>query len=125
MNIFSPLGWNSVTPPSSREPSEPGGIIRFLMRTFANVPRIITSWLPGRDPYELKSAFETPCSFSHRPAGDASLIEPAGEMWSVVIESPNSAIARARLTPVPATPGTIVKPSKNGGFAMYVEVGQL
>jgi hypothetical protein len=50
MNICSPLGWNSVRPPSSREPSGFGGIIRFLMRTLAKVPRIITSWLPRRAP---------------------------------------------------------------------------
>ncbi len=50
MNIFSPDGWNSVTPPSSREPLASGGIIRFLMRTLAKVPRIITSWLPRREP---------------------------------------------------------------------------
>ena len=30
------------------EPSALGGSIRFLMRTLANVPRIITSWLPRR-----------------------------------------------------------------------------
>ena len=39
-----------VTPPSSREPSGRGGSIRFLMRTLAKVPRIITSWLPRRAP---------------------------------------------------------------------------
>jgi hypothetical protein len=33
----------SVMPPSSREPSGAAGIIRFLMRTLAKVPRIITS----------------------------------------------------------------------------------
>jgi hypothetical protein len=27
-----------------------GGSIRFLIRTLANVPRIITSWLPRREP---------------------------------------------------------------------------
>jgi hypothetical protein len=53
MNIFSVLpcaSRYSVTPPSSREPSARGGIIRFLMRTLAKVPRIITSWLPRRAP---------------------------------------------------------------------------
>jgi hypothetical protein len=33
-----------VTPPSTP------GSIWFLMRVFANVPRIITSWLPRRAP---------------------------------------------------------------------------
>ena len=60
----------------------------------------------------------TPCSFSHWPAGDDSLIAPAGEMWSVVIESPKSAMARAPLTPMSCTGGAIVKPSKKGGLAM-------
>jgi aconitate hydratase len=37
----------------------------------------------------------TPCSWSHRPAGDLAAIEPAGEMWSVVTESPRRARTRA------------------------------
>src|SRR3954449_1801750 len=118
MNIFPPDGWNSVTPPSSREPSGPGGIIRFLMRTLAKVPRIITSWWPRREPYELKSALVTPFSFNQIPAGDDSLIEPAGEMWSVVMESPKSAIARAPWIAAGGGGGIISKPSKNGGLAM-------
>src|SRR6516164_3742124 len=125
MNIFSPEGWKIVTPPSSREPSAPGGIIRFLIRTLANVPRIITSWWPRREPYELKSALVTPCSFSQLPAGDDSLIDPAGEMWSVVIESPNSAIARAPWIAAGGGGGVISKCPKNGGWAMYVDSGQL
>ena len=47
-----------------------------------------------------------------------ALIEPAGEMWSVVIESPNSAMMRASLTPATSGLGTIVKPWKKGGIAM-------
>jgi hypothetical protein len=45
---------------------------------------------------------------------------PAGEMWSVVIESPSSA---RHLAPVIGLiPGTdIVMPSKYGGFLTYVE----
>ena len=39
-----------VTPPSTREPSAFGGSMRFLMRTLAKVPRIMTSWLPRRLP---------------------------------------------------------------------------
>ncbi len=45
-------------------------------------------------------------------------MEPAGEMWSVVIESPNSAMMRAPCTPATSALGTIVKPSKKGGRAM-------
>ena len=51
-----------VHPPSTREPSSRGGTSRFRSRTLANVPRIITSWCPRRDPYELKSFCSTPCS---------------------------------------------------------------
>ena len=61
----------------------------------ANVPRIITSWWPRRAPYELNSSGATPCSWSHWPAGDQAAIEPAGEMWSVVTESPSTASTRA------------------------------
>ncbi|MFD2272068.1 hypothetical protein ACFS07_15125 [Undibacterium arcticum] len=46
------------------------------------------------------------------------MIEPAGEMWSVVIESPNTPSARAATIPVAGGFGCIVKPSKNGGSAM-------
>ena len=42
-------------------PSLPG-TSRLRRRTFANVPRTITSWLPRREPYELKSRRSTPCS---------------------------------------------------------------
>ena len=38
------LGWWRVMPPSTP------GTIRFRMRTFANVPRTMTSWLPRRAP---------------------------------------------------------------------------
>ena len=69
-----------VTPPSTP------GTIWFLMRMLANVPRIMISWLPRRVPYWLKSITATPWSVRYLPAGEAALIEPAGEMWSVVIE---------------------------------------
>src|SRR5436853_602524 len=45
----------------------------------AKVPRIITSWLPRRVPYWLKSIGLTLCSTRYFPAGESSLIEPAGE----------------------------------------------
>src|SRR3712207_2944579 len=48
METCSPEGCMVAKPPSIREPSARGGSIRFLMRTLANVPRIITSWLPRR-----------------------------------------------------------------------------
>ena len=66
----------------------------------------------------MKSAGSTPLACRYLPAGESVLIEPAGEMWSVVIESPNSAMMRAPLTEVGAGAGCCVKPSKNGGRAM-------
>ena len=44
---------------------------------------------------ELNSSGVTPCSCSHWPAGLQAGIEPAGEMWSVVTESPSTASTRA------------------------------
>ena len=87
---------------------------------FANVPRIITSWCPRRAPYELNSLVGTPCAISHFPAGLAAGIEPAGEMWSVVIESPSIASTRAPRTGATGFTSAVI-PSKNGGFATYVE----
>ena len=89
---------------------------------FANVPRIITSWLPRRAPYELKSFFGDALRdrATCRP-GLAAAMLPAGEMWSVVIESPNMPNARAPV--IGRTPGgAIVMPSKYGGFFTYVDV---
>ena len=74
MLIFAPSGRCSVLGPSSPPSSA------FLMRMFANVPRIITSWLPRRAPYELKSAGLTPLEIRYVPAGLSAGIEPAGEM---------------------------------------------
>ncbi len=98
-------GTCTVTPPST-----PGTSL-FLMRTFANVPRIITSWLPRRDPYELKSFFATPRSRRYCPAGLVSSMSPAGEMWSVVVLSPNHPSTRAPAMSVTA-PGRFVMPMK-------------
>ena len=52
------------------------------------------------------------------------MIDPAGEMWSVVTESPKMPSTRALLMLVGGF-GFIENPSKNGGFAMYVDFGQL
>jgi hypothetical protein len=65
------------------------------MRMLANVPRTITSWLPRRAPYWLKSISGTPGSIRYLPAGLLVAIEPAGEMWSVVTLSPRYANAFA------------------------------
>ena len=44
-------------------------------------------------------------------------MEPAGEMWSVVTESPSTASTRAPVMSVTGA-GSAVSPSKNGGRAM-------
>ena len=60
---FSDASKIDICSPSGRwrvnHPSVPGAS-RFLSRTLANVPRTITSWLPRREPYELKSLGSTP-----------------------------------------------------------------
>ena len=78
-------------------PSVPGASL-FLRRTLANVPRTMTSSLPRRAPYWLKSATATPRSLRYFPAGLEGLIDPAGDTWSVVMESPRTARTRAPVT---------------------------
>jgi hypothetical protein len=51
------------------------------------------------------------------PAGEVGLMDPAGEMWSVVTESPNTPRTRAPTT-LPVRPGFMEKFWKNGGSAM-------
>src|SRR5258708_2059948 len=55
------------------------------------------------------------------PAGESFLMLPAGEMWSVVTESPKIPRAHAARMSV-IVPGFIEKASKNGGSWMYVLV---
>jgi len=64
-----------------------------------NVPRIITSWFPRREPKVFQSTCSTPCSRRYRAAGPFLGMDPAGEMWSVVTESPSTASARAPSKP--------------------------
>ena len=89
---------------------------------FAKVPRIITSWFPRREPYELKSFRSTPLASRYLPAGESALIFPAGEMWSVVTESPRIASTRASEISVTGF-GSAGIPSKYGGLRTYVEFG--
>ncbi len=56
------------------------------------------------------------------PAGESGLIAPAGEMWSVVIESPTFTSTRASMTSA-SSDGSDARPSKNGGSRTYVEAG--
>ncbi len=81
---------------------------------FPKVPRIITSWLPRREPKLLNSRCSTPCSIRYLPAGELTGMTPAGEMWSVVIESPSTASARAPTMSVIGG-GSGVMLLKNGG----------
>ena len=60
---------------------------------------------------ELKSAGLTPCSARYLPAGPFVLMLPAGEMWSVVTESPSTASTRAPRISVTGA-GVFVMPSK-------------
>ena len=57
----------------------------------------------------------TPCSLRYSPAGEASLMLPAGEMWSVVTESPSTASTRAPSMSVTSA-GSAGKSSKYGGW---------
>ena len=87
------------------------------MRTFPNVPRIMTSWLPRREPKVLKSIGCTPRPNRYVPTGSFFGIAPAGEMWSVVTESPSTANTRAPRMSSSAGACAFM-PTKNGGFAM-------
>ncbi len=88
----------------------------------AKVPRIITSWLPRREPKELKSRASTWFSLRYTAAGPPFLIDPAGEMWSVVTLSPSTASTRALWMSSTGT-GSTGRFWKNGGSRTYVERG--
>ena len=74
----------------------------------------------AREPYELNSRCSTPRSTRYRPPGLSRLIEPAGEMWSVVTLSPTMTRQRAPVTSS-TRPGASAPTSKYGGRRMYVE----
>ena len=59
----------------------------------------------------------TPCAIRYCPAGLSFLIDPAGEMWSVVTLSPSTARTRASMMSVSGA-GSAVRSSKNGGLRM-------
>src|SRR6202521_1346754 len=86
-----------------------------------NVPRTITSWLPRRAPELLKSGRCTPRSIKYLPAGLSTGIAPAGEMWSVVTESPSTASTRAPSISV-SDFGCGPKSTKYGGSLTYVDL---
>ena len=64
----------------------------------------------------------TSWSNKYLPAGVSLPIAPAGEIWSVVTESPNLPIT---LKPLSGSilPGSLDNPWKNVGFWIYVELG--
>ena len=59
--------------------------------------------------------FSTPCSFRYFAAGESFLIAPAGEMWSVVTESPSTASTRAPAMSSTGS-GSGDRSVKNGGW---------
>lgn len=68
----------------------------------------------------MKSFFSTPLYFRKRAAGEFTEMLPAGEMWSVVIESPNTAKIFAFYIGFNWA-GSFADPSKNGGLWIYVD----
>ena len=62
--------------------------ILLIILALAKVPLTIISSFPLLAPYELKSYCWTPFCNKYLPAGEFLPIFPAGEIWSVVIESP-------------------------------------
>lgn len=59
-----------------------------MILVFAKVPRAMISSFPLLLPYELKSSCLMFLSIKYLAAGEFFEILPAGEMWSVVMESP-------------------------------------
>lgn len=70
----------------------------FTILTFPKVPLAITRSFPLLAPYELNSFSSTPLEINHLAAAEVLAIFPAGEMWSVVTESPKSTRQWASLT---------------------------
>lgn len=87
---------------------------------FAKVPRAMTRSLPLRAPYELKSTGSMWLLIKKRPAGEFLDILPAGEMWSVVMESPKNKRQYA-LVILGIGLGLISMEEKKGGLWMYVD----
>jgi hypothetical protein len=89
------------------------GIIRFLMRTLAKVPRHhhLMVAAPGAVAVEVLLGHAVLDQVTCR--GAAGLIPPAGEMWSVVTESPKMASARAPRT---AGLGAAAEAKKGGSW---------
>jgi hypothetical protein len=62
----------------------------------------------------LNIAGSTPAAIRNFPAGESFLIEPAGEMWSVVTESPSLSRTRAPMIEAIGL-GSGERPTKKGG----------
>lgn len=68
----------------------------------------------------MKSFFYIPLSFKNLAAGELIDILPAGEIWSVVIESPNTAKMWAFYIFL-ITGNYLSAPLKKGGSWIYVD----
>mmetsp|Transcript_6420 Transcript_6420/g.7200 ORF Transcript_6420/g.7200 Transcript_6420/m.7200 type:complete len:251 (-) Transcript_6420:1709-2461(-) len=101
-------------------PVWPSPTILLPRRVFAKVPRTMIRSFPRREPYVLKSLRSTPDSCRKRAAGESFAMLPAGEMWSVVMESPNTHSTAASLITVCGS-GSRFMPAKYGGLWMYVD----
>ncbi len=116
MRISSPLGRWTVQSPSF------SGTSALRSLGLPNVPRIITSWFPRRAPKVLKSRGSTPSDIRCCPAGAPRGMLPAGEMWSVVTESPRMVRIRPpRMSSIGC--GSRGMSWKKGTSWMYVELG--
>ena len=69
----------------------------------------------------MKSSGFTPRATRYLPASVSFPKDPAGEMWSVVIESPS--FARTLAPSMLLMQGSSMMSSKNGGLRMYVDSG--
>jgi hypothetical protein len=65
----------------------------------------------------LNSFGSTPCAIKYLPAGLSGRMDPAGEMWSVVMLSPSNASTRAPVISRGGA-GSIDSPSRNVGRRM-------
>ena len=84
ISMFSPVGtWTVLGPALST--------ILLTNLTLAKVPLAMISSLPLLAPYELKSLAYTPLLNKYLAAGEDLDMFPAGDIWSVVIESPKDA----------------------------------
>ena len=89
-----PDAWSSHLPARCRR--RLGSMVKFLMRMLAKVPRIMTLVIATTRAVLVEVLQPRPdARRDRRRRATAALIDPAGEMWSVVILSPKRARMRA------------------------------